>query len=189
MIREQVDRISRIIRQLLDFARQRDTQRSLVDLGKLTQTTVDMLHSSVIKKSRTTLSFKNGPGQHTATVNPTQIQQVLTNLIVNGAHAMPDGGVVTVTLSSRHTNPPSDMNSKEGEYICLCVEDQGEGIAEENMQRVFEPFFTTKEVGEGTGLGLSVAYGIVKEHGGWIDVDSVIGKGSRFSVFLPRTAS
>ncbi len=85
----------------------------------------------------------------------------------------------SVILLTHHTGD-------EGEYLCLSVTDEGTGIVEEHRQHVFEPFFTTKDVGEGTGLGLAIVYGIIAEHDGWIDVTSEVGKGSCFSVYLPK---
>jgi signal transduction histidine kinase len=81
--------------------------------------------------------------------------------------------------------PPTEHGGSEGEYIAVCVRDQGGGIADDDLSHIFEPFFTTKEIGEGTGLGLSVAYGIVREHDGWIAVKSEAGKGSAFTIYLP----
>ena len=88
-------------------------------------------------------------------------------------------------LSSKHKPSVRDKAT----YYCLTVKDEGDGIAEENIEHLFEPFFTTKGVGEGTGLGLSIAYGIIKEHDGWIDVESVLGKGTCFSVYIPAEVS
>ena len=113
------------------------------------------------------------------------MQQVLTNLVVNAIQAMPAGGTVLVDIARARTRPPAEHGGAEGEYLCVRVRDQGEGIAAEHLPHVFEPFFTTKDVGEGTGLGLAVAYGIVREHGGFIDVESKLGEGSDFSVYLP----
>jgi len=121
--------------------------------------------------------------------NADVIHQVLANLITNAIQAMPNGGSVEISVHRRCKPPLEDDRAHDGEYVCLCVGDEGEGISEENIGRVFEPFFTTKDVGEGTGLGLSVAYGIVREHGGWIDVQSEQGKGSRFFVCLPVAGS
>ncbi|MFH2002298.1 MAG: ATP-binding protein, partial [Planctomycetota bacterium] len=115
-----------------------------------------------------------------------QIQQVLTNLIVNAMQAMPRGGDVEVGIQRNQAAPPSVHGDSKGDYLCIYVRDQGEGIPEESIHHIFDPFFTTKEVGQGTGLGLSIAYGIVRENGGWIDVKSEPGKGSLFSVFLPQ---
>ena len=124
-----------------------------------------------------------------ASVDPDQIQQVLTNLMVNAIQAMPDGGAVQVAIRRERARPPEDHEADQGDYFCIEVKDEGEGIPQEDLPHLFEPFFTTKEVGEGTGLGLSIAYGIVLEHGGWIDVASQPGQGSRFLAYLPQESS
>jgi signal transduction histidine kinase len=115
-----------------------------------------------------------------------QIQQVMTNMIVNALQAMPNGGQVTVELGEVRMAPPSEGELRD--YVRISIADQGQGIPSANLSRLFEPFFTTKAVGEGTGLGLPVSYGIVQEHGGWIAVDSILGRGTRFEIFLPRAA-
>jgi signal transduction histidine kinase len=120
-----------------------------------------------------------------ARVDPAQMKQALANLVVNGIQAMLHGGRLTLRVERRRAEPPPGHEGAAGEFHRLDVCDQGIGIAAEDLSRVFEPFFTTKDVGEGTGLGLSVSYGIVREHGGWIAVDSAPGRGSRFSIFLP----
>ena len=123
--------------------------------------------------------------------NPEQIEQVLVNLLVNAIHASERPGKVTITLGTAEASPPADLTppvwSERGEprYALISVKDEGVGIAPDVLPRIFEPFFTTKHVGEGTGLGLSVAYGIVREHSGWIEVASERNKGSCFSVYLP----
>jgi signal transduction histidine kinase len=105
--------------------------------------------------------------------------------VLNATQAMPGGGRVEIDVAAARATRPGEATERD--YVCITVADQGVGIAPENLSRIFEPFFTTKDVGAGTGLGLSVCYGIVEEHGGFITVDSTIGKGSRFSVFLPTT--
>jgi signal transduction histidine kinase len=120
-----------------------------------------------------------------ARVDPNQMQQALTNIVVNGIQAMPNGGRLRVGIARRRVRPPTDHPGSEGEYLCLSFEDEGEGIPADDLPHLFEPFFTTKKVGEGTGLGLALAHDIVRAHGGWIAVESHIGKGSRFSVLLP----
>ena len=89
-----------------------------------------------------------------------------------------------ISIGTRRTRRSS--SAREADYVCVTVEDEGTGIPREQLARVFEPFFTTKRVGEGTGLGLAVAQGIVAEHGGWMEAESDVGRGSRFSIFLPR---
>ena len=120
-----------------------------------------------------------------ADVDIGQIQQALTNLVVNGIQAMPKGGRLEVRLTRVHGQPPTrDWRPAVGLRGPVVI-DQGTGIQADAVSRVFEPFFTTKGVGEGTGLGLSVAYGIVRDHGGWIAVESELGPGSAVSLFVP----
>jgi len=116
-----------------------------------------------------------------------QMQQVITNLVLNAIQAMPHGGRVDIDVGQARASRPGQPAS-ERDCVRLSITDQGVGIAADALAHIFEPFFTTKDVGEGTGLGLSVCYGIVEEHGGWIAVDSTPGKGSRFSVYLPAVA-
>jgi signal transduction histidine kinase len=114
------------------------------------------------------------------------IELALTNLIVNAIHAMPRPGRVTVAIEPTRATPPADLGGGESDYARLSVTDQGTGIAPDILPHIFEPFFTTKAIGEGTGLGLSVSYGIVREHGGWIAVETTPGRGSTFSIYMPR---
>ena len=116
-----------------------------------------------------------------------QIQQALVNLLMNAMQAMPDGGRIDVTTGGRRAPAASD-STRQGDFVCITVADRGPGIPPEHLPRLFEPFFTTKDPGQGTGLGLSVANGIVRDHGGWIDVESQVGAGSRFAIWLPATA-
>src|SRR5258705_1738933 len=98
---------------------------------------------------------------------------------------MERGGEVSIAVGVPTVRPPADHGGAEGRYARLSVRDQGAGILPEHLPHVFEPFFTTKQPGEGTGLGLAVAYGIVRDHGGWMELDSSPGLGSRFSIYLP----
>jgi len=100
--------------------------------------------------------------------------------------AMPGGGAVTIGVSQELVRAPADAGGAQTDCARIDVADSGKGIGPQALPHIFEPFFTTKEVGEGTGLGLSVTYGIVQEHRGWIEVASEPGRGSRFSIFLPR---
>jgi CheY-like chemotaxis protein len=125
--------------------------------------------------------------------DPVQIQQIVMNLATNAAHAMrKTGGQLTIGLANtsfpdRDRLPNPDM--EPGEYVKLLVEDNGPGMSEKVLNRIFEPFFTTKKSGQGTGMGLSVVYGIVKSYNGAIIVESGVGKGSTFNVYLPRIES
>jgi two-component system cell cycle sensor histidine kinase/response regulator CckA len=119
------------------------------------------------------------------------MEQVLMNLAVNARDAMPKGGLLVIRICRRevtHFDATQSPEARAGAYVCLTVTDTGCGIPPENLRRIFEPFFTTKEVGKGTGLGLATVYGIVKQHRGWIEVESEMGKGSTFRVFIPQCA-
>ena len=185
IIRAQSERMTTTIRQLLDFARRHSPQKTSVDLQQIVHKTLDLM-APLGQKQKTTLHFIGEDDPAMAKVDAGQIQQVLTNLIVNALQAMPKGGMVEVGIRREHARPPEALEGSEGEYLSIYVLDEGEGIPEENMQHLFEPFFTTKDIGKGTGLGLSIAYGIVQEHGGWIEVKSKKGEGSYFSVYLPQ---
>ena len=191
IIGEQVERIARIIRQLLDFARGRSvrppgegTRREPVDVAGLVEKTLSLVQP-LAEKRQLTLDLHAAAGLPEPSIDEGQIQQVLLNLVVNSIHASDHPGKVMVDISVVNATAPADLGGAKGECLCLSVADQGVGIPSEILPRIFEPFFTTKSVGEGTGLGLSVAYGIVREHGGWIDVQSAAREGSRFSIYLP----
>jgi len=184
IIKTQAERMTKIIRQLLDFARQHPRETASLDLRTIVSETLEML-GSLAKKHGARLKAVLGDDPCTANADRGQIQQVLTNLIVNAVQATAASSEVTVVCRRAVMRPPQGVEGYDGEYLCIDVRDEGEGVAEENVGHIFDPFFTTKDVGEGTGLGLSIAYGIVREHGGWIDVRSERGKGSCFSVYLP----
>jgi len=185
IIKAQSERITAIVRQLLDFARRSAPHRVPVDLREVAEQTIRLL-TSFGKKRKVRITLAGNDIDATTKADAGQIQQVLTNLIVNAIQAMPEGGTVEVAIRREHAQPPEGQDGSQGEYLCLSVRDEGAGISEENMRLLFEPFFTTKDIGEGTGLGLSIAYGIVSEHGGWIDVVSEPEKGSCFSLYLPQ---
>jgi CheY-like chemotaxis protein len=122
--------------------------------------------------------------------DPGQIEQVLLNLFVNAAEAMPGGGDLVLKTMNMTDQDMADKfyKPKRGKYVLLQVTDAGAGMDKKTMDRIFEPFFTTKEMGRGTGLGLASAYGIIKAHEGYIDVDSKKGQGTTFSIYLPASA-
>jgi CheY-like chemotaxis protein len=118
----------------------------------------------------------------------TQLNQVLMNLIVNAGHAMPNGGNLSISTKNLYINEEMmrrNCDVQIGNYIVITVRDTGTGMPPETLERIFEPFFTTKDFGKGTGLGLSIALGIIKSHKGCINVDSQVGQGSTFQIFLP----
>jgi signal transduction histidine kinase len=144
---------------------------------------------ALAEKRGVTLLMEHTTTPASAQVDGSQIQQVFTNVVVNSIQSMPKGGKVTISLRPSSAQPPPGAEITEGERFEIAVRDEGDGIAPDVLPHVFEPFFTTKAVGEATGLGLSVAYGIVQEHGGFITVESELGRGSRFAIHLPRGES
>ncbi len=185
IIRSQSERMAAIVRQLLGFARRRSPTRECVDLYDIARECVQ-LTASFARKSDIDLSLAGGPAK--VTVDRGQIQQVLMNLLMNALQASPQHSAVEVGVGREQIQAPPGLPTCEGKCACVYVEDHGKGIPPENLERIFEPFFTTKDVGEGTGLGLSTAQGIVRDHGGWIAVRSSVGGGSRFTVYLPEEA-
>ncbi|MEI8255800.1 MAG: HAMP domain-containing sensor histidine kinase, partial [Deltaproteobacteria bacterium] len=189
IIADQAQRMTTLIRQLLDFARPRGPQFQTLDLRDIARATADML-APLADKRRVKILFAPPPGPVEADVDPTQTQQALTNLVMNAVQAMGDrGGTVSIEVGAQTTQPPADLGGDERSFRFVRVRDDGEGIDRVNLARIFEPFFTTKAVGDGTGLGLSVAYGIVRDHGGWIDVESEPAHGSTFTLYVPAQRS
>jgi two-component system, NtrC family, sensor kinase len=184
VIKEQVQRMTLIIQQLLAFARRKSPRRVAVDLRSLVQHTLDML-TSLAAQQHAVLTLTADSTPVLVRVDTGQIQQVLMNLITNAWQAMPAGGEVAIAVSSTAAQPPPGLASPAERYACVSVTDQGVGIPAADLQYIFDPFFTTKDVGQGTGLGLSIAYGIVQDHGGWIDVCSQPGQGTRMAVYVP----
>ena len=183
IIHQQSGQMTRIIRQLLDFARRSTPSLTDVDLGVLAHQAVSLL-TPLAEKARCQLEV-DAAAPVLVKADASQLQQVFTNLIVNAVHAMPDGGPVRVHVSRARATPPPDVGGPEATFARVEVRDRGQGISPEHLSRVFEPFFTTKPVGDGTGLGLPVAWGILKDHRGWISVESKVGVGSAFTFFLP----
>jgi two-component system NtrC family sensor kinase len=184
IVGRQADRIAAIIRRLLDFARPSRSRRKLLDLREVVERAVGLL-SPLAEKHQVSLDVLGGDEPLLVNANAGQIEQVLTNLIVNAIQSMPEGGRAEVRFACCAAKPPLAAGAAGDRFACVSVIDQGVGISEDDLPKVFEPFFTTKEVGEGTGLGLSLAHGIVREHGGWIDVTSSPGEGSCFTICLP----
>jgi signal transduction histidine kinase len=184
----QADRMTRLIRQLLDFARRSSSAKIRRDLVPIVRQTLTML-MPIARKRRVELRFDEPAGVELALVEEHQLEQVLSNLVVNGLQATTGNGTITVAMKRARVRPPAELGMDEGEYVSIEVADEGVGMSSQLLTRIFDPFFTTKAIGEGTGLGLSVAYGIVRDHGGWIDAASEPGRGSRFAVHLPAVIS
>jgi signal transduction histidine kinase len=183
-IADHADRMAAIIRQLLDYARRRGPRLGRFDLRTLLRQTVTLLEP-VASRAEVSLVLDEAAGARVALFDGGQLLQVMTNLVANAVQATPAGGRVTLRLAEAELTPPAETGLPAGRYVQVRVTDTGIGIAAEHLGKVFEPFFTTKDTGEGTGLGLSVAQGIVRDHEGWIAVESQRGQGSTFIIHLP----
>jgi PAS domain S-box-containing protein len=179
-------RCSDLTRQLLAFARRQPLQPQPVDLNDLVFGIADMVRRVLGESIE--LMIEPAPGLWPATTDPTQIESALLNLVVNARDAMPDGGTLALRTANVHVDELPGSGLPSGDYVMLVVKDSGAGIPPEIRDRVFEPFFTTKPTGHGTGLGLSIIYGFVKQSGGHIRLDSEVGSGTSFSIYLPRAA-
>jgi PAS domain S-box-containing protein len=174
-----------LVRQILAFSRKTKQKREPVSLSPLVSETLKLLRASLPTTVRITVNID--VKSDTVLANPSELQQIIMNLSTNAAYAMKDaGGELEVTLAEREVT--SGPIPAPGPYVELAVKDTGTGIDHAVMTRIFEPFFTTKEVGQGTGMGLSVVYGVVKSLNGDISVESAPGIGSTFRVLLPRIA-
>ncbi|HYW68813.1 MAG TPA: PAS domain S-box protein, partial [bacterium] len=168
-IRSAADRGAGLVRQLLLFGREQQVQLHPVDINATTQGMVKML-SPLIGEDISIVTVLE-PNLRPAVADEGSIQQVLMNLAVNARDAMPEGGSLTIRTRNVRiddTHISDDPNARTGDFVCVSVEDSGNGMDQDTMGRIFEPFFSTKGPGKGTGLGLSVVYGIVRQHGGWI---------------------
>ncbi len=185
-IKESGDRAAALTRQLLAFSRKQLTRREPVDLGVLLTNFCGVLQRLIGEDVRLVVSADSTLAMVPA--DPSQIEQVVLNLAVNARDAMPRGGQLTLEARNVHLDEAfaaTHSGVKAGPHVMLAVEDTGTGIAPETMARIFEPFFTTKEAGKGTGLGLATVYGIVQQSGGTVWVESEIGHGTRFLIYLP----
>ena len=185
-ITEAADRAAALTKKLLTFSKRQVMQPRPLNLNELVNHMTDMLGR--ILGEDIALQVKYLPQGAFIEADASMIEQVLLNLAVNSRDAMPQGGALSINISLIEVTDTGVSRQPEvpaGKFVCLTVSDRGCGIAPQNMNRIFEPFFTTKEVGKGTGLGLATVYGIVKQHRGWIEVESQVNQGATFKVFLP----
>jgi CheY-like chemotaxis protein len=174
-----------MVSKLLSFARREPHEILPLNVNDIINDSVKLLEGVLDKRIGLKINLGNIPFTEG---DPNQIEQVIMNLIVNAKDAMPDGGLITIrTGVSEAGGEQSDAPSyiEPGKYVVLTVSDTGCGIPKEILNRIFDPFFTTKEKGKGTGLGLATVYGIVKEHKGYISVQSEVEKGTSFDIYLP----
>ncbi len=185
-IHQNANRAAALVGQLLAFSRKQTLKPEVVDMRETLSDLTHLLNRLVGEKI--TLTLDHEPGLRPIRADKRQLEQVLMNLVVNARDAMKDGGEIKVETRNELLVKPLERDRVKvpvGEYVVVTVTDHGVGIPAENVQKVFEPFYTTKRTGEGTGLGLSTAYGIVKQTGGFIFVDSVVGSGTAFTLYLP----
>jgi len=166
-----------VVRRLLDFSRPSESRRVRTDLNELIRLVMTLVRH-LVRTNGVTSQVELQPDLLWVSVDANQIQQVILNLVHNGLQSMPNGGTLKVRTDTRQRD---DLD-----WVTFSIQDTGEGISPENLERIFEPFFTTRGDRKGTGLGLSVSYGIIKSHNGFIEVESNLQQGSIFTVYLPK---
>jgi two-component system, cell cycle sensor histidine kinase and response regulator CckA len=185
-IQSAAERASSLTRQLLTFSKKQVIQTKTFDLNCLVTELLRMLRRIIGEDIEVVLDL--APSPPVIKGDPSMIEQVITNLVINSRDAMPRGGKIIITTATKHFGEKAlrlQPMGRPGHFVCLSVFDTGVGMPAEVLEHLFEPFFTSKPSGKGTGLGLATAHGIVKQHDGWIEASSVLGKGSTFKIFIP----
>jgi signal transduction histidine kinase len=175
-----------IVRQMLTLSRNQPIQPTVLDLNDIITASMPLFRHTL--GDRIALDLACASPLPAIVGDRALLDQVLLNLVVNARDAMPDGGQLTISTCARTFErlPPAARAATGGSrYVCLSVQDTGEGIPAQNLPRIFEPFFTTKKPGKGTGLGLATLHAVIQQHRGWVEVQSEVGLGSTFHVFLP----
>jgi two-component system cell cycle sensor histidine kinase/response regulator CckA len=188
-IKQNGNRAANLVRQLLAFSRQQTLQPVVLNLVDVLSELSNLLRRLIGAQIKLETNYSRDTGL--VKVDQGQLEQVIINLVVNARDAMPQGGTVSVKAYGLQQEKPMLCGQDlmpPGNYSIIRVTDTGTGIPKEIMQRIFEPFFSTKEIGSGTGLGLSTVYGIVRQTGGFINVESEVGKGSTFTIYFPTHA-
>ena len=187
LIHQDALRAANLVKQLLAFSREQTMQPKVLALnGAIAE--MHQLLSRLVGEG-IEIKLENAPDLWPVNADESQLTNAIMNLVVNARDAMPKGGTITIRTANQtvsHAMPLGAAIMPADEYVRIDVTDQGSGIAKEHIGKIFDPFFTTKPVGQGTGLGLATVYGIVKQTGGYINVDSDLNKGTTFSIFLPR---
>jgi two-component system, cell cycle sensor histidine kinase and response regulator CckA len=179
-------RSASLTKQLLLFSRRSVMEVELLDLNELVTNLLKMLRRLI--GEHITVRFNRCEDLPAVEADTVMLEQVIMNLSVNARDAMPQGGGLTICIEPVHVDEErarGNIEARQGQFVCLSVADTGCGMAEVTRKRIFEPFFTTKGIGKGTGLGLATVHGIVAQHKGWVEVESELGKGTTFRVFLP----
>jgi signal transduction histidine kinase len=170
------------VRQLLEFSRRREAAFRNIEVLPLLEKVIGLLEHKIAEKN-VRIELKADKALPSISADADQLQQVFLNLLLNSLQALPYGG--RINISAATVSDRNGVVNDKPSGLCIEFEDNGAGISPEHIGQVFDPFFTTKDIGEGTGLGLSVSYGIVKDHGGEIHVESQPGSCTRFSILLP----
>ena len=190
IVQTSAERGASIVKQVLTFARGADGDRLILQPIYLVQEIAKIAEETFPRSVSVNTSYP----EHLWTIvaNPTQVHQILLNLCINARDAMLTGGTLTLALENFEVDEhyaSMALDAKTGPYVLFKISDTGTGIPHETIDKIFDPFFTTKEPGQGTGLGLSTAIGIVKSHDGFMEVESEVGRGTSFKVFLPANMS
>ncbi len=180
-----------LVKQILSFARGVESKPTNIQIGDLLLEIQRVIQQAFPKNIQ--LCLDSPPDIWSISADASMLHQVLINLCVNARDAMPDGGMLSITAENLEIDEKSDgridLDARAGNYVVVAVTDTGTGIQPQILDRIFDPFFTTKDIGKGTGLGLSTVVGIVKSHRGLIDVNSELGQGTRFKIYLPATVT
>ena len=190
MIRVAAERGAELTNSLLAFARRQSLAPKVVNVNKLLVGMDKLLRRSLGEQIE--IEFVQGDGLWQIMADPTQLESAILNLAINGRDAMQDGGRLTIETGNTSIDDSHGARNEDvapGQYALVSVSDTGSGMSPETMARVFEPFFTTKEVGKGTGLGLAMVYGFVKQSGGHVRIHSQLGQGTTFKIYLPRSSA
>jgi len=186
-IKQNANRAANLVRQLLAFSRQQTLQPKVLDLNDCLAELSALLRRLI--GSNIELKFKHSRDLGLVKVDQGQFEQVIINMVVNARDAMGEGGAVTICTSNAELKKAKRKGGDTipaGSYVLIEIIDTGHGISDDHLDRIFDPFFSTKGVGEGTGLGLSTVYGIVRQTGGFILVETAVGSGTKFSIYIPR---
>jgi len=185
-----VQRGAHLTKHLLAFSRRQTLRPKATDLHELIDNMLDLMRRAL--GETVLVGFDLGADLWPALIDPHQLENANLNLAINARDAMPDGGALSIYGHNIEVDAGTDPNAfglKFGDYVAISVHDTGHGIPEDQLNNVFDPFFTTKDVGEGSGLGLSMVYGFVKQSGGYVAIDSSVGVGTKVTLYLPRTAA